>query len=200
MSDGILFVVSAPSGAGKTTLVQRLLRKDRALSKTVSHTTRKPRPGEKNGRDYYFVSRKRFDGMLRKNAFVEWARVYRERYGTSRMAIEKALKRGKDAVLVIESKGGRAIHRLYPNSVRILVLPPDLATLKRRLRERVGKGEKSLQLRIRAAQKEVRSLAGYDYLVVNDRLGEAVKELEAIFAAERRKMSRKTSILRKFLR
>lgn len=199
MSEGILFVVSAPSGAGKTTLVKRLLRKDRRLAKTVSHTTREPRPGERDGRDYHFVSRRQFDGMLRKRMFVEWATVYRERYGTSRATIEKALKRGKNVVLVIESRGGRAIHRLYPNSVRVLVLPPDLATLKRRLRERVGKGERSLQLRIRAAQKEVRSLAGYDYLVVNDRLGDAVRELEAITTAERRKMSRKASLLRKFL-
>jgi guanylate kinase len=196
----ILFVVSAPSGAGKTTLVAKLLRKDRALQKTVSHTTRSPRRGEKNGRDYFFVTRKRFEEMKRRGDFVEWAKAYGVLYGTSRKTIENALGRGKDVVLVIESHGGRAIHRLYPDSVRILVLPPDVATLRKRLRGRRGEDGTSLSTRIRAAQNEVRSLAEYDYLVVNDRLERGVEDLRAIIEAERHRMGRCEGVLRKFLK
>jgi guanylate kinase len=192
---GILFVLSAPSGTGKTTLVARLLRKDRSLARTVSHTTRPPRPGEKDGRDYHFVGRKTFEGMIGKRAFVEWARVYREFYGTSRKTIEERLRAGKDVILVIESKGGKAIRRLYRDSVRILLLPPDLKTLRRRLRKRGVVPA----LRIRAAQKEARSMAGYDYLVVNDRIEEAVAGLSAVIGAERQRMSRNQAILNAFV-
>ncbi|MFH1263705.1 MAG: guanylate kinase [Pseudomonadota bacterium] len=198
-SRGILFVVSAPSGAGKTTLVVNLLRRDRRLVRTVSHTTRAPRAVEKNGQDYSFVSCARFEKMIRQKAFLEWAKAYGDRYGTSRQAVEKPLRAGKDLVLVIESHGGRAIRRLFPDAVLILVLPPDLATLRKRLRGR-EKDRSSLARRIRVAQSEVRSLRGYDYLVINDRVAEGVRQLEAIVSAERRKISRNEEVIGRFLR
>jgi guanylate kinase len=189
-------VISAPSGTGKTTLVQQLLRRDRSLIRTVSHTTRPPRPDEKDGRDYHFVGRRAFQAMIEREAFAEWAEVYREFYGTSRATIERGLRAGKDVVLVIESKGGKAIHRLYPNSVQILVLPPDLSALRRRLRKRGVVPA----LRIKAAQAEARSMAGYDYLVVNDRLEDAVDRVRSVIGAERLRMCRNEGVLRKFLR
>jgi guanylate kinase len=199
-SKGVLFVVSAPSGAGKTTLVSALLRHDRKLTRTVSHTTRPPRRGEKSGRDYFFVSRSRFDEMIRRGAFVEWATAYGSRYGTSRKVVETPLRKGQDVVLVIESHGGRAIHRLYPGSVRILILPPDLATLRKRLTKRSGGDRTSLLRRLREARSEVRAMSHYDYVVVNDRLSEAVENLRGIVLAERARMKRRSEVVRTFLR
>lgn len=187
---GRLIVVSAPSGAGKTTVVTKLLSVDRNLKKTISHTTRRPRPGERSGRDYYFVSQPVFERMIAKKEFVEWAKVYGNLYGTSHRTIRTSIAKGKDVLLVIEAQGARAIRKIYPDAAFILLLPPSLRELRRRLSSRPGTTSKELRRRLSLAQKEIAAMQWYDFVVTNDDLGQAVKALIQIVSALRHKMDR----------
>lgn len=178
-------VVSSPSGAGKTTLVHRLLEADAQVGKTISHTTRQPRQGEVNGRDYHFVSHETFETMKQDHSFVEWASVYEHQYGTSKKAVEDVFAQGKDAVLVIEHKGALEIKKHFAQAVFILIVPPSMQELKARLTARGAGQEKDLGLRLSRAADEVQQLAWYDFLVVNDDLALAALALQHIVQASR---------------
>ena len=197
---GTLYVVSAPSGAGKTTIVERLLKKDRRLAKTISHTTRLPRPEERSGRDYFFVTEKKFRRMIVKRQLVEWTTVYGNRYGTSRETIKKSLHGGKDVVLVIEARGARAIRRQFNNAVFVLILPPSLPELRRRISRRAGMKPAAIRERLSNARREIAAMGWYDYVVVNDRLPMAVKALETIIAAERLRFRHRVILYKAFAR
>ncbi|VAW40432.1 Guanylate kinase [hydrothermal vent metagenome] len=186
MSSGILLVLSAPSGGGKTTILKKVMADLPGLVFSVSHTTRKPRPGEEDGRDYYFVSRQEFENIRDRHpsGFLEWAEVHGNLYGTSRAAVEQRLGAGRDVVLDIDVQGAAQI-RKSADSVTVFIAPPSLAELEARLRGRGTEDEQSLALRLENAKQELAAMDRYDYLVVNDRLDEAVESLRSIIIAER---------------
>jgi len=188
---GSLFVISAPSGAGKTTLLKRLLAGVSGICFSVSHTTRKPRKGEREGIDYHFVDRKRFLELKQQDLFLEWAEVHGNLYGTSRAMVEERLGRGQDLILDIDVQGARKVREKFRNrAVFIFIAPPSLEVLKNRLRSRGTDDEETISLRIANAQKELAASDEYDFLVVNDRLEEAETMLRAIVLAERSRTRR----------
>ncbi|GBE12806.1 guanylate kinase [bacterium BMS3Bbin14] len=186
MSRGILLVLSAPSGGGKTTILKKVMAGLPGLVFSVSHTTRKPRPGEQDGRDYYFVSRQEFESIRDRHpsGFLEWAEVHGNLYGTSRAAVEQRLGGGRDVILDIDVQGAAQI-RQSADPVTVFIAPPSLAELEARLRGRGTENEQTLALRLENAKQELAAMDLYDYLVVNDRLDEAVESLRSIIIAER---------------
>ena len=173
-SRGLLFIVSAPSGTGKTTLVERLVQVLPDLTMSRSYTSRAARTGEADGIDYNFISRERFEGMISRSEFLEWADVFGNLYGTSAIDTDRDLSTGRDLVLVIDVQGARQVRRLRPNSVGVFVLPPSLEVLEQRLRGRSKDSEPSMARRLEIAQQEVCCFLDYDYVVINDELGSAV--------------------------
>jgi guanylate kinase len=186
---GILFVVSAPSGAGKTTLVNKVIATLPGVGLSVSCTTRAPRPGEQTGVDYSFISRDEFTAMEQAGKFMEWARVHGDLYGTPRANVER-LKDGEDLILEIDTQGAREIRKVFPESVLIFILPPSLEVLRGRLQARGGDSEEAMAARLHNAQKELDQIARYDYIVVNAEIEEATRELASIITAERCKTAR----------
>jgi guanylate kinase len=187
---GTLYVVSAPSGAGKTSLVRALLEsagEDLVLS--VSHTTRAPRPGEVDGRDYHFVSMETFRRMIDEGAFLEHARVFDNFYGTAREGIEAQLAQGRDVILEIDWQGARQVHRALPESVGIFILPPSREALRERLRARGQDDEAVIARRMQDAVKEMSHYGEYDYLVVNEVFRAAHDELAAIIRCRRLRLT-----------
>jgi len=182
---GSIIVISAPSGAGKTTLVAGLLRSLPGLCFSVSHTTRQPRPGEHEGREYFFVSRRSFDAMVRRGGFVEWAEVHGHRYGTSWKALRSAQANGKDVLLDIDVQGHRQVRARLPEAVSIFVLPPSYQELERRLRRRHLDEPGEIERRLADARQEVRRWREYDFLIVNDALTTAARVLRSIVMAAR---------------
>jgi guanylate kinase len=182
---GRLFIVSAPSGTGKTTLIERLVQIVPDLRMSRSYTSRPARPGERDGVDYNFISRDRFDAMARDGAFLEYADVFGNCYGTSRGDTEALLKQGHDVVLVIDVQGARQVRRSGVPVVGIFVLPPSADILERRLRGRSKDTEEQILRRLEVARQEVGEYASYDYVVVNDELETAVERLRSIVLAER---------------
>lgn len=189
---GIVFIVSAPSGAGKTTLTRKVLGIYPDMSLSVSCTTRRPREGETPGEDYDFVSEKRFRQMLSAGDFAEWAEVHGSLYGTPRRVLERQLGRGRDVLLDIDVQGARQIKQHFASAVAIFVLPPSLDELRRRLSARGTDARKTIQQRWRNAKHEIQEIRGYDYFIVNREVDEAVTRLAAIIAAERLKVCRYT--------
>ena len=187
---GIVFIVSAPSGAGKTTLTRKVLSVYPEMSLSVSCTTRRPREGEKPGEDYHFVSEKRFRQMLSAGDFAEWAEVHGSLYGTPRRVLERHLGRGRDVLLDIDVQGARQIKQHFASAVAIFVLPPSLDELRRRLSARGTDARKTIQQRWRNARHEIQEIQGYDYFILNRDVDEAVTRLAAIIAAERLKVCR----------
>ncbi|MBI4355508.1 MAG: guanylate kinase [Candidatus Omnitrophica bacterium] len=187
---GHLFVLSAPSGAGKTTLAEQLVRRDRRLARSVSVTTRAPRPGEHQGRDYHFVTRRQFQRYRSSQALLEWARVHGHWYGTRRAPIERALKAGRDILLTIDVQGAAQVKRRCPEAILLFVRPPDFATLRRRLVGRHTETPAAIVRRLRVARRELRCARWYDEAVVNDRLTVAVRRVRAIIRAARRRGTR----------
>jgi len=185
-------VVSGPSGAGKTTLVEHLLRSDPLVRRSVSTTTRPPRSGEKEGRDYLFVDRPHFE-RLKSGDLIEWAEVHGELYGTRRDFVEAELGSGRDVLLNIDIQGGDRVKRVFPVAVMVFILPPSFAALERRLRGRGDVSAADLKVRLENARVEISAGARYDYLVVNDDLERAGGELIAIVTAERCRRERKLS-------
>jgi guanylate kinase len=183
---GLLIVLSSPSGGGKTTIARRLLRRDKNLVRSVSCTTRKPRRGEKNGSDYFFISPKRFKTMISKKAFLEWARVHRNFYGTPRRWVEKQLEKGKDVLFVIDVQGGKAIKRKQSQALLIFLKPPSFAVLKKRLLGRQSENPEALKVRLSDAKWEMKEGRRYDAQVVNDRLSKAVSDVAGIIKKERK--------------
>lgn len=185
-SSGRLFVLSAPSGSGKTTVLARLLgRNEGAIVRSVSATTRPPRPGERNGRDYRFLTWAEFERGIRRRGFLEYARVLGHWYGTPRAAVERQLRKGKDAVLCLDIQGARQVRRCGLPSTTIFLVPPSLKILRERLRRRGTERPAQVQARLRLARRELREVGRYDYAVVNDRLEEAVEAVRTIIRAER---------------
>ncbi len=182
---GLLFIVSAPSGTGKTTLVERLVHQVPELCLSRSYTSRMARPGERDGVDYNFISRERFEAMASKAAFLESADVFGNYYGTSADDTEALLAEGKDVVLVIDVQGARQVRDRGIETVGVFVLPPSAAVLEQRLRGRSKDSEEQITKRLEVACREVDEFARYEYVVVNDELDAAVDRLRSIILAER---------------
>ena len=182
---GLLFIVSAPSGTGKTTLAERLVQLVPDLQMSRSYTSRQARSGERDGVDYNFISRERFQEMVDAGAFLEWADVFGNFYGTARADAEALMAGGKDVVLVIDVQGARQVRRRETDSVGIFVLPPSTEILESRLRGRSKDSEEQILRRLDVAREEVGEYASYDYVVINDQLETAVDRLRAIVLAER---------------
>lgn len=189
-NSGTLFVVSAPSGTGKTTLCKQVLSVVPDLSFSVSFTTRQPRPGEMNDRDYTFVTRGTFESLIEAGEFLEWAEVYGELYGTSRRRIEAALDAGRDIILDIDIQGARQIRENRGEGVFIFILPPSLDVLRHRLEQRMTDSPEKIAARLRNAAREVQAYREYDYVIINDNLEAAVRELAAVFIAQRTRAER----------
>ncbi len=188
---GILFFLSAPSGAGKTTLSNQLFQRVDNLSPSISYTTRPPRAGEVNGREYHFINEATFHQLREQHAFAEWAQVHDFFYGTARAPLENALRLGSDLLLDIDVQGVKQLKPLFPTAaVAIFILPPSWTELERRLRSRGTDNEEVISRRLRRAREEARELAMYDYVIVNDHLERAVATLQAIVIAERARIAR----------
>lgn len=203
MIQGNLFIVTAPSGAGKTSLVRELLQRDRRVRLSVSYTTRAPRPGEVDGRDYHFVSPERFMAMLEAGEFLESAEVYGNRYGTSERWIREAMAAGEDILLEIDWQGAAQVRRLFPEAIGVFILPPSLEALQSRL---TGRGQDSSDViarRMAAAREDISHVGEFDYVIINDDFAEAAADLCALFRAERlraaRQLARHASLFEQFI-
>ena len=182
---GNLFIVAAPSGAGKTTLVKMLIERDSGIRLSVSYTTRAPRPGEENGREYHFVDVPAFLAMRERGEFLESAEVHGNHYGTSRVWIEKEMAAGRDILLEIDWQGAQQVRLLFPGCIGIFVLPPSVEALERRL---TGRGQDSADIiarRVAAALSEMRHLGEFEYVIINNELPEAIADLQCVVRAVR---------------
>jgi guanylate kinase len=186
----MLVVVSAPSGAGKTTLCHQIRQVMPNVGYSVSHTTRAPRPGEQDGRDFHFVAEDVFRQMIDRGEFAEWARVHGNLYGTSRRSLEGALARGEDILLDIDTQGARQLRGRYPDALFVFVVAPSLKELGERLRERKSDAPQEIARRLARAVDEIAAWREYDYLIVNRELEEAVRQLACVIDAERCRTSR----------
>ena len=192
---GVLFVVSAPSGTGKTTVVERLVQRVRGLTQSCSYTSRPARPGESNGVQYNFVGRDAFEAMAARGEFLEWADVFGNLYGTRRADTEAVLATGNDVVLVIDVQGARQVRARVKGTVAIFVLPPSFSDLERRLRGRNGDPDPAITRRLDTARAEVSAVSEYDYVVINDDLERCVGEIESIVTAERARLERRGALI-----
>lgn len=183
--EGMLFVVSAPSGAGKTTLCRALTDSLENLRHSISYTTRKPRPGETDGRDYYFVTEERFRNMVQAGDFAEWAQVHSNLYGTSRRVLNEMRTDGTDVILDIDTQGAEQIKEKCQEAVFIFIMPPSLEILEERLRNRKSDNEDEIKKRMHRARDEIRDYTMYDYIIVNRDFERALTELRSIVLAER---------------
>lgn len=186
---GNLFVVAAPSGAGKSSLVRALLELDSYVQPSVSHTTRAPRGQEKHGREYYFVSRPEFDAMVQADAFLEWAHVHDQRYGTSKKAIEERMTQGADVILEIDFQGAMQVKKIFANAVTIFVLPPSWEELRSRLERRGEDAPEVIELRLRNAALEVAQAQHFDFVIINEMFDRALFDLKAIVHSQRLRFS-----------
>jgi guanylate kinase len=187
---GLLFIVSAPSGAGKTTLVEHLVESVPRLRLSCSFTSRPARAGEADGVDYNFVTRSRFEAMAAAGEFLEWAEVFGNLYGTSSAATRRTIESGADLVLVIDVQGARKVRESRIPSTAIFVMPPSFDVLEQRLRGRSKDSEEAIQRRLEVARAEVAAYVEYDYVVVNDELESAVEQLRSIIVSERSRLNR----------
>jgi len=186
---GNLFVVAAPSGAGKSSLVKALLELDSHVQPSVSHTTRAPRGQEKHGREYFFVSESEFDAMVQAGAFVEWAYVHNHRYGTSKKAIEERMSQGADVILEIDFQGAIQIKKVFANAISIFILPPSWEELRSRLERRGEDAPEVIELRLKNAAIEVAQVQQFDFVIINELFDRALFDLKAIVHSQRLKFS-----------
>ena len=186
---GLLYVITAPSGAGKSSLIDALLKDDPRLKLSVSYTTRAPRPGEANGREYHFVDDPSFVAMLERGEFLESAQVHGYRYGTSQAVIQAALARGEDLVLEIDWQGAQQVRRLLP-CIGVFVLPPSVAELERRMRARGQDSDAVIKRRLASAEEEISHAPEFDYAIINKDFNEAKQDLQAIIRVERLRKAR----------
>ena len=184
---GNLFVVSAPSGAGKSSLVKALMELDARVQPSVSHTTRAPRGQEKHGREYFFASEQEFDAMVEANGFVEWANVHGRRYGTSRKAIEERVAQGADVVLEIDYQGALQVKQVFKNAVLIFILPPSWDELRSRLERRGEDAADVIDLRLKNAAQEMGQVCKFDFVIINEVFERALFDLKTIVHAQRLK-------------
>ena len=186
---GNLFVVAAPSGAGKSSLVKALLELDSHVQPSVSHTTRPARGQEKHGREYFFVSNEEFDKMILDSAFVEWAHVHGARYGTSKKMIEERIAQGADVILEIDFQGALQIKRIFTNAVLVFILPPSWEELRARLERRGEDSPETIELRLQNAAEELQQAREFDFVIINELFERALFDLKAIVHAQRLKYS-----------
>ncbi|HDZ89956.1 MAG: guanylate kinase [Deltaproteobacteria bacterium] len=182
---GQLFVISAPSGGGKSTILDALRQSVTGLAYSISHTTRRPRGNERHGKDYYFVDRGTFTRMIDAGEFVEWARVYDNLYGTSYAGLQDMTRAGLDVVLDVDIQGGRNIRARFPESVLIFLVPPSLEVLEQRLRGRGTDSEEVIRARMETAMDDIRNCRWYDYIVLNDEIDRAIGETRSIIISSR---------------
>ena len=194
---GLLMIVSAPSGAGKTSICRKIMQMFPNLHFSVSHTTRPPRPGEVDGKDYVFLSEAEFRERIARGEFVEWVENYGQLYGTSKKTMDAFLEQGYDLLLDIEPRGARAIREQYPRGVFIFILPPSLSELKARLAKR-GESDAVMESRLRTSLDEIKEALWYDYIIFNERLGEAVERFRAVYIAEKSRRERCTERIEAF--
>lgn len=190
---GILFVVSGPSGAGKTTLYKKAISVLPHLMHSVSYTTRSPRVGEVNGRDYTFINREEFMTMIHKKEFAEWAEMHGELYGTARKRLEEIMNSGVDAILDIDVQGAMQLKEKLPGGVYIFILPPSLEILRERLEQRMANVKEEIEKRLAVALEEMKKYLEYDYVIVNSIFEDAFKELESIIIANRARVEQISS-------
>lgn len=192
---GLLFILSSPSGAGKTTITRALLENDKQLSVSVSVTTRPPRPGEVDGKDYFFVSKDRFDQMVENNELLEHAKVFGNYYGTPLMPVEKALANSQDIIFDIDWQGTQQLkQKLVNDLVTVFILPPSQEELEKRLRARQQDDETVIQERMKKASDEISHYSEYDYIIVNHELQKSITTAQSILEAERSKRRRLTDL------
>lgn len=189
-SRGILFVVSSPSGGGKGTLIRRVLNKVPDLSYSVSFTTRAPRSGEIDGREYFFVTQEKFEEMVASNEFLEWAHVHGKLYGTGHRQLNREISEGRDIILEVDVQGAASVRELVDDAVSVFILPPSFAILKQRLIARGTDSAEELNLRLRNAPTELEHYSNFQYVVINDDADRAAEQLAAIVYAERARLSR----------
>ena len=199
MSKGVLLVISAPSGAGKGTIIKRLMDDDRSLKLSVSATTRAPRPGEIDGEDYFFLSRGEFDDLVKNGEMLEHAEYVGNCYGTPKGPVESWLEDGQDVILEIDVQGGQQVKKIMPECVSIFILPPSMKELENRLRGRSTEMDAVVDARLQAAREEVRHAEEYDYVVINDTVDKAVEDIKTIIAAEKHRFIRVSSIVERVL-
>ena len=196
---GNIFVISAASGTGKTTLIARLLQHHSDIRVSVSHTTRAPRRGEENGKHYHFVSVPEFERMIEEGQFVEYAKVYGNYYGTSTQSLESLTRQGVDVILEIDTQGAEQIRRQLPQAYSIFIAPPSLATLEQRLRQRAADAPQVIAVRLAEARNEIEQARLFDYLVVNDDLTAAEAALLHIIKSQRYRLENQTPFLNELL-
>ena len=194
MSRGNIYVVTAPSGAGKTTLVRALLATDHQVQLSVSFTTRAPRTGEVNGKDYNFVTREVFESMIAAGSLLEHAEVFGNYYGTSQPWIESMLAQGQDILLEIDWQGAQQVRRLLPEAIGIFILPPSLAALEARLNGRGKDSAEVIARRLAAAKEEISHVDEFDYVIINDHFEEALRDMVAIVRAERLRLGKQSTL------
>jgi len=181
----LLFVISAPSGAGKTTIIEKLLKEIDGLILSISHTTRLPRNGEINGKDYYFITKKEFKNKIDQNEFAEWNEYQGQYYGSSFENLENAKKQGKDLLFDIDINGAANIKKKFDNGTYIFILPPSISSLRERLLKRGAESREVIESRIKIAEKEIQHFKEYDYVVVNNKVSEASQKISSIIFAQR---------------
>jgi len=192
---GLMLVLSSPSGAGKTTIARALLEAETGIASSISHTTRKKRKGEKEGKDYHFVDQDEFARMRDRGAFLEWAEVFGNSYGTPRALVERALKEGRDVLFDVDWQGAASLRRAAPDDVvSVFILPPSAKALEKRLHDRAEDSEEEVRRRMRGASNEIRHWQEYDYVIVNHDLERSVAAVRAILIAERLRRARLTGL------
>ena len=199
-TQGLLIVISAPSGAGKTTICKGLLNEFPDLRFSVSCTTRSPRKGEKDGEDYHFISVKDFRDSIEKNEFVEWEEIYGNFYGTSKKAVEGLIQKGYDVILDIDIKGAGNVKAKYPESVFVFIMPPSVEILRERLKKRDSETDDIIKMRFDRAMEEIWENEWYDYVVFNDIVPDSVNAMKAVYIAEKNRRSRQQGRIDDFYR
>ena len=198
MAKGIFIIVSAPSGAGKSSLCQRLIQAYPEIKFSVSYTSRSPRPNEVNGKDYHFISREEFQDRIDQGEFVEWVENYGHLYGSSRNVMKEFIQDGRDLLLDIEPRGAKKIKQEFKGGIYVFVLPPSRSELLKRLEKRGHETDEVIQKRFREAENELKEISWYDYVIFNEDLETAVNQLTSIYIAEKCKRSRLQNEIKKF--
>ncbi len=196
---GTLYILSAPSGAGKTSLVKALLKQDDRVRVSVSHTTRAPRPGEVDGIDYHFSSHDRFDAMIAEGAFLEYADVFTNKYGTAQHTVEAMLQAGTDVILEIDWQGAQQVRKLMPAAISVFILPPSKEALQQRLTNRGQDSSDVIAGRMAQAVSEMSHYSEYDFLIINDDFGLALTQLQAVFTGQRQRIAQQQQYYQKLI-
>ena len=182
---GMVIIISAPSGAGKTSICDAVVKKNKNIVYSISTTTRAPRKGEKNGREYFFVTERQFKDEIKQKMFAEWAKVHNNYYGTSKKTLENIISKGKDVLLDIDVQGAVKIKKEYKQALMIFIMAPSLKVLKQRLIKRNKDSKQTIAVRLKNAEKEIKYIDKYDYLVINDKLPESIKQVENIISCSK---------------